>query len=84
MDRESAAGRRTRPTSGLRTPTRGPLRLGHISPATASSIGASPVTFGSPTRASHQQLQFDPGFYGLQTLNHELGHSLGLIAPGRL
>ena len=26
--------------------------------------------------------QLDPGFYGLQTLNHELGHSLGLSHPG--
>lgn len=26
--------------------------------------------------------QLAPGFYGLQTLNHELGHSLGLSHPG--
>ena len=26
--------------------------------------------------------QLDPGFYGLQTLNHELGHTLGLAHPG--
>jgi hypothetical protein len=26
--------------------------------------------------------QLDPGFYGLQTLNHELGHTLGLSHPG--
>ena len=26
--------------------------------------------------------QLDPGFYGLQTLNHELGHSLGFSHPG--
>ena len=26
--------------------------------------------------------QLDPGQYGLQTLNHELGHSLGLSHPG--
>jgi len=26
--------------------------------------------------------QLDPGFYGLQTLNHELGHSIGLSHPG--
>ena len=26
--------------------------------------------------------QLDPGFYGLQTLNHELGHAIGLSHPG--
>lgn len=26
--------------------------------------------------------QLDPGFYGLQTLNHELGHAVGLSHPG--
>lgn len=33
-------------------------------------------------RVNPSNLQFDPGFYGLQTLNHELGHSLGLNHPG--
>jgi hypothetical protein len=32
---------------------------------------------GNPSNA-----QLDPGFYGLQTLNHELGHTLGLTHPG--
>jgi serralysin len=33
-------------------------------------------------RINGSNLQLDPGFYGLQTLNHELGHSLGLTHPG--
>lgn len=33
-------------------------------------------------RFNSSNLQLDPGFYGLQTLNHELGHSLGLSHPG--
>ncbi|HWT12675.1 MAG TPA: M10 family metallopeptidase [Allosphingosinicella sp.] len=33
-------------------------------------------------RFNTSNLQLDPGFYGLQTLNHELGHSLGLSHPG--
>jgi Ca2+-binding RTX toxin-like protein len=33
-------------------------------------------------RINSSNLQLDPGFYGLQTLNHELGHSLGLNHPG--
>jgi serralysin len=33
-------------------------------------------------RFNGSNLQLDPGFYGLQTLNHELGHSLGLNHPG--
>jgi serralysin len=33
-------------------------------------------------RFNGSNLQLDPGFYGLQTLNHELGHSLGLSHPG--
>ena len=33
-------------------------------------------------RFNPSNAQFDPGFYGLQTLNHELGHSLGFSHPG--
>ena len=33
-------------------------------------------------RLNGSNLQFQPGQYGLQTLNHELGHSLGLSHPG--
>jgi hypothetical protein len=33
-------------------------------------------------RFNTSNAQLDPGFYGLQTLNHELGHSLGLDHPG--
>jgi hypothetical protein len=33
-------------------------------------------------RFNTSNAQLDPGFYGLQTLNHELGHSLGLSHPG--
>jgi serralysin len=38
------------------------------------------VWVASPGNASNLQLL--PGQYGLQTLNHELGHSLGLSHPG--
>jgi hypothetical protein len=33
-------------------------------------------------RINSSNLEFLPGQYGLQTLNHELGHSLGLSHPG--
>ena len=33
-------------------------------------------------RFNGSNLQLAPGFYGLQTLNHELGHTLGLSHPG--
>jgi Ca2+-binding RTX toxin-like protein len=33
-------------------------------------------------RVNGSNAQLDPGFYGVQTLNHELGHSLGLSHPG--
>jgi serralysin len=33
-------------------------------------------------RFNTSNAQLDPGFYGLLTLNHELGHSLGLSHPG--
>lgn len=33
-------------------------------------------------RFNSSNLQLDPGQYGLQTLNHELGHALGLSHPG--
>jgi Ca2+-binding RTX toxin-like protein len=33
-------------------------------------------------RFNGSNAQLDPGFYGVQTLNHELGHSLGLSHPG--
>jgi hypothetical protein len=33
-------------------------------------------------RINSSNLQFRPGEYGLQTLNHELGHALGLSHPG--
>ena len=42
---------------------------------------ASDVWIADP-RFNTSNLQLDPGFYGLQTLNHELGHSLGLDHPG--
>ncbi len=42
---------------------------------------ASDVWVADP-RFNTSNSQLDPGFYGLQTLNHELGHSLGLDHPG--
>jgi serralysin len=33
-------------------------------------------------RVNGSNAQLDPGQYGLQTLNHELGHTLGLSHPG--
>ena len=42
---------------------------------------ASDVWIADP-RFNSSNAQLDPGFYGLQTLNHELGHSLGLSHPG--
>ena len=33
-------------------------------------------------RVNTSNAQLDPGFYGLQTLNHELGHAIGLSHPG--
>ena len=42
---------------------------------------ASDVWIADP-RFNTSNLQLDPGFYGLQTLNHELGHSIGLSHPG--
>ena len=33
-------------------------------------------------RFNGSNAQFEPGFYALQTLNHELGHSLGFSHPG--
>ena len=33
-------------------------------------------------RVNSSNAQLEPGQYGLQTLNHELGHSLGLSHPG--
>lgn len=33
-------------------------------------------------RVNPSNAQLDPGFYGLHTLNHELGHTLGLSHPG--
>ena len=71
------------PTSGLRTRIRDPRRLGHIIPATASQYRrvSGDVWIADP-RFNTSNAQLDPGFYGLQTLNHELGHSLGLSHPG--
>ncbi|WP_379537691.1 M10 family metallopeptidase [Novosphingobium tardum] len=48
---------------------------------TALERVAGDVWIADP-RYNTSNLQLDPGFYGLQTLNHELGHSLGLSHPG--
>lgn len=42
---------------------------------------SSDVWIADP-RFNTSNFQLDPGFYGLQTLNHELGHSIGLSHPG--
>jgi len=42
---------------------------------------SSDVWIADP-RANGSNGQLDPGFYGLQTLNHELGHAIGLSHPG--
>lgn len=42
---------------------------------------SSDVWIADP-RVNGSNGQLDPGFYGLQTLNHELGHTLGLSHPG--
>jgi hypothetical protein len=42
---------------------------------------SSDVWIADP-RYNTSNAQLDPGFYGLQTLNHELGHTLGLSHPG--
>ena len=42
---------------------------------------SSDVWIADP-RANGSNGQLDPGFYGLLTLNHELGHTLGLSHPG--
>lgn len=42
---------------------------------------AGDVWIASP-RVNGSNGQLDPGFYGLQTLNHELGHAVGLSHPG--
>lgn len=42
---------------------------------------SSDVWIADP-RVNSSNGQLDPGFYGLQTLNHELGHAIGLSHPG--
>lgn len=42
---------------------------------------AGDVWVASPS-VNGSNAQLDPGFYGLQTLNHELGHAIGLSHPG--
>ena len=42
---------------------------------------SSDVWIADP-RFNTSNAQLDPGFYGLQTLNHELGHAIGLSHPG--
>ncbi len=72
----------------LANTTTGPAQAWAYYPSgTPGGKGSQFVNLGSdvfihtPTsNASNGQL--DPGFYGLQTLNHELGHTLGLSHPG--
>ena len=50
--------------------------------SSVTNMRVSRATSGSPIRASTAATPARPGSYGLQTLNHELGHSLGLSHPG--
>lgn len=67
----------------LANTTTGPAQAWAYYPGYPQPYGrvAGDVWIADP-RFNTSNAQLDPGFYGLHTLNHELGHAIGLSHPG--
>jgi serralysin len=82
-----AKGAKTWAQSGadiwLANTTTGPAQAWAYYPGSGNQYSriSSDVWIADP-RVNPTNGQLDPGFYGLQTLNHELGHAIGLSHPG--